>query len=57
MLLPLTIAVGIIAAIVFTVYAFRYSIAKFAGKAHRQIQEDSLEIRREYRHGFGRDKD
>lgn len=57
MLYPLTVAVGIVAAIAFTAYVFRLALAKWVGKVHRQMQEDKLEIRREYHHGFGRNED
>lgn len=57
MLYPLTISIGIVAFAAFTIYAFRFSIARWAGKARRQIQGDKTELRREYKHGFGRDKD
>jgi hypothetical protein len=55
MLLPLMIAVAIVLAIGFTLYAFRVSIAKCIGLVHRKMQEDKLEIRREYKNGL-RDK-
>lgn len=56
MLYPLTVAVGVVAFAAFTIYAFRLAIARLLGKAHRQIQEDKTELRREYHHGLGRDK-
>jgi hypothetical protein len=57
MLYPLTVAIVIVAIAGFTIYVFRLSLARWLGRAHRQIQEDELEIRREYSSGLRKNRD
>lgn len=51
MLLPLTIALFIVAFATFTIYAFRRGIARWLGIWYRQIKQDEMEMRREYEDG------